>query len=460
MRYKISLKMLVAIITLMSIMSLPIYAAENGTEVLTTETKNISQQSKDAIQPITIINPDKKNQATNLNSVSLQNTAPFKTISGKIETQQDSFTYPIELDFTNTSQVAICLVETGDGYVAADIKDSNDNLVKKLGAGKSSIGGMGNYNCINWCLIDKPNPDVDIYTYNISVYYYPNTNLGSGNSYNIHYGNSSYLEEMTSGQQNTINLFYYSYRDINDQIYDNSYYSSRTPSMGVEHWYKFKHQLNKTIVTVGPRYGNSTTVRFKIIDPESQQLIYDSNTDITAHKTNWLGGHASIEKKAFDNSNLTMGKEYNLVIYSPSGSISPMSQGYNLFVGQGALMSDSTTVYAANSVTSTYTSYSTPVNLRPTNVPENTAMVTDVSFKSATSGVTMSKIKPFEVRLSTDSMWISNTQFNSKIKIPYSYGQATNKRLATIWQLRYKASSNSVTCKPGLYFNYEYEIGD
>lgn len=447
------------VIVLMSILvCVPGYATEGDTS----ETQNASQECETIIQNKTIIDSAKDDKTVIQNSFALINTAPYNTISGTIETEQDSFTYPIEIDFSRTSQAAISLIETGDGYVVADIKDSDNNLLSKLGAGKASLDAMGNYNCIQWFLIDKPNPDINVYTYYVTVYC-PTSNIGSANSYNINYGDSSCLEEMTSGKQNMVTLHYYRNKDENNVIYKNSYYSNRTPSAGVEHWYKFRHQFNNTVITVGMPRTNYTPIRFKIVDPDTDRVVYDSNSDSEAHRTEWITiAYNSVEKMKFDNSKLVAGREYNLVIYSPSGSMDPMSESYNLFVGQGDLMTGSVTVFAKNSATGTYNNYSMPVNITPANIPKNTAYVTAVSLKSATSGIRMSDIDPFEVRISTDGSWRRNTKFNYKINIPFNYGQTGNKLLASVWQIRFKSSSTSktVTFIPGLYFNYEYEIGD
>lgn len=268
---------------------------------------------------------------------------------------------------------------------------------------------------------------------------------------------------MISGRQNTITLHYFRNKDENNVIYKNNYYSSRTPSAGIEHWYKFSHQLSGTVITVGMPYTNYTTIRFKIVDPDTEKVVYDSNLDPEAHRTEWISSFKSVEKKSFpDFSVLELGKEYYLIIYSPTGSTKPMKESYNLYVGEGELWTGSTKAFSENSVTGTYNKYSTPVNVKPINIPKNTAYVTAASLKSATSGIKMIDIDPFEVRLSTDIKWIQNIKYNYKIDIPFSYGQIGNRRLASTWQVRFKSSdrSKTVTFIPGLHFDYEYEIGD
>ena len=435
--YKKNLIISFIVIVLVSIMTcIPIYAMEKDMG----EEQDAIQKYETLLKNETDFN-SVNNEVNSQNSFALINSVPYDTISGTIETKQDLFTYQIEIDFSRTSQAAICLIQTGDGSVKAEIKDSDNNLITQLSAGKTSLSYLGNYACMSRFVFDKPDPDVDLYTYYITVSC-PYSNVGIANSYNINYGDSLYLEDMITGRHNMVTLHYFRNRDESDSSYGNFYSSNRTPGIDTEHWYKFRHQFNKTVVTIIPLRENTTPIRFKIIDPSTELVVYDSNFDPNAHRTEWIIGEEPVEKAKFDNSDLEIGKEYYLVIYSPFGSTSPIGKYYNLFVGEGSLLSDSVTVYSNISVTGTYTNYSTPVNIKPTDVPKNTAYVTNVSLKSATPGITMSKIDPFEVRLSTDYSWIRNLKFNYKINIPYKYGQTSNKPLASTWQVRFKSASS------------------
>ena len=150
--YKKNLIISFIVIVLVSIMTcIPIYAMEKDMG----EEQDAIQKYETLLKNETDFN-SVNNEVNSQNSFALINSVPYDTISGTIETKQDLFTYQIEIDFSRTSQAAICLIQTGDGSVKAEIKDSDNNLITQLSAGKTSLSYLGNYACMSRFVFDKP----------------------------------------------------------------------------------------------------------------------------------------------------------------------------------------------------------------------------------------------------------------------------------------------------------------
>lgn len=378
-------------------------------------------------------------------NVNADDNNSYDTYEGSFSSSSDIKTYNLTLDFATMDTGAICLVKTGKTAIQMVVADADGNTVKTVNA--------INTNARRWVFIDKPSTDATTVTYTVTLT--PINYDAEDTSFRIMAGNKNDTEEMISGQENAV------YLDTYTEVEGNQFFTYYTPD-NYESWYKFSApSYSKTTFTL---LTKDKDIRFRIVDVDniSGTPLYDSANDATAHRTKCCSSYGYAEKTKLNNSVLTAGNEYYLIIYSstPSGNTSSFVQNtLNVTVGKPNMLSGNATYYSTSSITGTKSSYSSTATISANTLP-STAVVDSVKMQSSTSGVTMSKIADWRVKTPTETSWRSSSV--QTLTVGYQKDSDSNISAVGNWKFSFKASSytSSLTMKPGIYISYYYEMGD
>ena len=370
----------------------------------------------------------------------------YQIIEGSFSALNEIHTYNVDVDFTNMDTAAICLVRTGKSNVSMTITDSEGTELAVKGT--ISTGSR------RWHFLDKPSSGSTVETYTISVK--ATSYDASESSYRVMIGSKEDTEPMISGLENAVWL------DLYSEEKSNQFFTSYTPNRD-ESWYRFTADgtMVFTLLTYYPQ------IRFQIRDTEDLYVLFDSNDadNDAVHKTKYCTSSYGHAEKA--RLTTTIGQDYYLVVYSPSviSTQDFIEKTMNITVGKPNMLADSTTEYASSSLRATDSGFSSAVNIH---VGDNgatiplTAVVDDVSIKSATSGIRLSMIPYWRVKYPSSTSWFNSKYFYSSIDIGYVKDSDTNKNINGTWQVSVQASSTSspLIFVPGIYTLYYYEIGD
>lgn len=364
----------------------------------------------------------------------------FQVFEGSFNSAEDTAIYNFAVDFSEMDSVAVCLVRKGYVGSRIEVLDENGNQVL--------LRGTNSRQAKNWGFIDRPSNDATICNYSVVVT--PVSYENRASDYRIIIGDKKDTERMMSGIENTVLLEQYYESQVNLQ---NSAY---VPNVG-EYWYKYRRESTSVITILSSVYD----IRFKILDADTLEPLYDSANFSNTHKTSFTGNGSWI---CAEKARLTtvVGTEYYLVVYStsPNEGLSLRTGSMATAVGNPVMCGGSTTISPNSSIRISSSSFSSSLtfNISGANLPE-TAKVRQVSL----SGVRMSNVDRWRAKAPNYSLWKNNSSsFNPAIDMNYINDSSNNIDLKGNWSASFKASSsgNGVTITPSFYFTYYYEYGD
>jgi|GEM_PF-705899 len=369
--------------------------------------------------------------------VPVENYQVFENSFSALNEVQD---YNVEIDFTEINTAAICLVKTGKSNPTMTIKDAAGTTLTTMGGAR------------RWFFINKPSPDATSVTYTVSVKATSFDPTASG--YRVLAGDKKDVEPMISGLENAVWL------DLYTETQGNMFFTSYNPNKD-ESWYRFT--ANGTMVFTLLTYYPQT--RFQIKDFNDLTILFDSNDSANAdvHKSKYCTSYGYAEKARLTT---TIGQDYYLVIYSPTliSTQDLIEKTMNVTVGKPNMLSQSTTAYATSNISATSSGFSSAVNIsvgdNGATIPR-TAVASSVSLRS-TDDIRQSMIQYWRVRVPGGTSWYTSGYFYPSIEIGYVKDVTTNKNINGTWQMSVQASTSGspLTFRPGIYINYNYEIGD
>ncbi len=362
----------------------------------------------------------------------------YQVFEGSFSSEEDSATYNFSIDFSQMDSAAICLVRTG--YVGTSIKvydeDGNQILIK----------GTSSRQAKNWGYIDKPSDDATVCNYTVVAT--PSSYEDRASDYRIIVGDKNDTELMMSGIENTVLLE--QYYESKTNLANNSY----VPNVG-EYWYKYKRNSTSVITIL----SSVTDIRFKILDVDTLEVLYDSAKDDDTHKTSFTGsGSWCCAEKA--RLTTVVGTEYYLVVYctNPTDGVSLRTGSMATAVGNPVMCAATTKIVPGIAVTATGSGYSSTrtFNVSGDDIP-NTAQVKSISL----NGTTMSNIERWRLMAPNKSSWVANeSNFDPSIDFNFVKDSSTNARLKGTWSVAFQSSSSSYTFTPSYSISYFYEYGD
>ena len=367
----------------------------------------------------------------------------YKVIEDTLATESDEKTYDIDIDYSTMNSSAICFVRMGESYVTAEIKDSEGNIIKIVGAPAAQPK--------RWIYIDKPAQDSTVVHYTVKV-----TNskyVANSSKFRLIYGDKKDIEAMLSGPENATPLDWYTEKD------SNFIHTEYTPNKD-ECWFKFTPQKSMVTFTL---LGDHTETRFKIVDTNTLLPLFDSNdsNNNSIHKNKFCGAFNYAEKAKIQG--MTIGKEYYLVIYSPNqiSMVDFLEDTINVAVGMPHMLSGGLTewITASNQISAKTSSFSSDgiiyVGDNGVTIPKN-AYATKVYY----SGSKPSSISYWHVKEPLASTWRQSRNYWTSIDIDYEKDSSSNKNINGIWRVGFKASITDLSFTPSIRIDYKYELGD
>jgi hypothetical protein len=386
-------------------------------------------------------------------SFDVVNVEDYISFTGTFSSQNDVQTHNVTIDFSKTPSVAVCLVRTDFNGVAADIKDSGNNIVETLDVKGDT--GKGEYSGRSWVVLNRPTDSADICNYSIDI---KPLNSDTG-SYTLSIGSSDYIEAMTSGVKNAVLLSYFAPAiiDVIGENYTkttnrgNVYVGKYIPNKK-ESFYEFTGTGAMTISV----FSDDSNLRFKILNSELQ-MLYDSNTDNNAHRTKFLDTRKAGEKVKITTQS---GENYYLVVYTPENLQTPETtfQDYSFFMGVGEpFISGNIVRVTAPSVTATESTYSPYVSFTVSGMP-STASPYQIGVSNE-DGSAASKLGTWNLKRSDSSTVYSGYNVLTT-KIPYDWGSSQQLKLGGTWNFRFLSRYSTSTLQPEISFSYLFELGD
>lgn len=406
--------------------------AEESVQNITCE-KRIEEQNEKDMKPVcTAVEASDRLQEEN----SADDINKYEAFEGSFSSAEDSVTYNFSIDFSQMDSAAVCIVRKG--YIGTNMKVYDENGTQILA--KST----NNRQAKSWGYIDKPSENSTVCNYSIVVK--PNSYEDRASDYRIIIGNKNETELMMSGIENTVLLEQYYESKMNLQ---NSTY---VPNVG-EFWYKYTKNLTSIITIV----NQADDIRFKILDVDTLLEKYNSETDAFAHRKEYTGSFASVEKKELDV--LEDGKEYYLVIYctNPNKSLPIRTASMVTAVGNPIMHPGSVTITPGKSVLAPGSSFSAVSTFSILSDVPKTAKVDRVYLY----GVQNSQIDRWRLTAPGQTGWTLNEASHSTIlHFSYTHDSKNNISLIGNWKAAFKSSGSNYTFTPRYEIYYYYEYGD
>lgn len=363
-----------------------------------------------------------------------------QAINDQMSGANETKTYTIKVDYSNIDSICIGLIKTSESDMSMEVMDSNGN-VKKV-----KVNGEIPKNRI---FINKGTNNVEEYQITIqSINYVENSN-----SFKIVYGDKTVAEEMFSGRENAAYIDWYT------QAAGNYFLTGLTPNQ-FSHWYIFTAKDTSATFTFGEYYDQ---LRF-IVYSYDNSVIYDSTQEQGSHKTNFCDGFEHVEKGRA--TNLTIGNRYYLELFanesfSAEGIVTKNvsgSVGKPRFVSGSLNYAEGTKRISINSK-----SFSSDATIKvgddDTSVPK-TAVATRVQYVlDSSSNIRPSNISYWKIK-APNGTWKTSGLYKTTIDFDYKEDTSGNANINGDWKVAFKSSSNSYTAIPGLYIQYQYELGD
>lgn len=359
----------------------------------------------------------------------------FQTIEGSLDSETDVKTYNIDVDFSEMSVAAVCIVATGESDIVVKIYDSDDNLI--------ITRGTQYQNPKNWYYLEKPSDDVVRCSYKLEV---SSDDFSTNSSeFRILVGSKNDAECMMGGLENVIPLE--TYYEEKGNFISNLY----SPSSD-ECWFKFT-MISPTTITL---LNHSSNIKYKIKESTNLFDVYDSASDENSYRNKFIGSSYTSAEKAKFNSNV--GQEFYLVVYNMKSNVGSTFDTNNFLLGVGkpVMMGNYVSMYGT-SMTANSSAFSSTQNflVNTSDIP-TTAQIEQVTL----SGVTLSSIDKWRLLSPGSSAWKQSATRSSSISYTYLDDSNYNTSMYGVWGFSLKTASSALTFTPRLSFRYYYEMGD
>lgn len=364
--------------------------------------------------------------------------ADVQTIEGALTAATDVETYQITVDYSAVSTYYVGAMRTGTSGVKVTVLDQNGETCGTC----SCYAGSGMQYVRTSTALTKPDGITGNYTYTVQVSAIDNEYVDGDAGFKVIYGSASERQYFFEGPDNSIDLPHY------DSIHETSEYlteySSHSYLSDVGHYYKFTATGTED-VTLTTKTGNC---RFKILDGETQQLLYDGrdlgtfkpddlSLDVVSVKINFAAGHT-----------------YYLVVYSPN--MSTVQEDYYIAVGDPKFQYTSITAQIPSTYFTAGKSYTWSFSL---DTPTGGDGYIDSVYYSASGAGWPYEGGYFYIKTPGVSSWRSNSpkfdvQIDYDFRNPYSVLFAANGD----WQFRIDADQTGVYPGGKLRISYYYEL--
>lgn len=356
----------------------------------------------------------------------------FQLFEGNFTSSSDVKTFDVTIDSSEINDLAIATVRTGKTAMKLSVTNEDGVEVTNIGAVKG----------VNWAYLGQPTSGTSTYTFTLS----PVTYDSQFNSYRVLIGNKGDIEAMVSGRENAIML------ESNEP-----FISKFTPNKD-ERWFRIKAENYPNVFTI---LNNNPQIRFKILDIDDLYVLFDTNANSNTHKTNHISGWKGAEKARLG---MTLGQEYYMVIYSPTQiSTSPglLENVFNAKVGMPHMATGrSKAFYHGTPVTGTTSTYSPVVTVSVGGDVPFTAQVQKANLTSKEGVSLWSQLGGWKVKGQSEVTWKERLINIPEINYNYVEGSSSNVNVRGDWSIAFKAGVTPLTIDPGLFFNYQYELGD
>ena len=364
--------------------------------------------------------------------------ADVQTIEGALTAATDVETYQITVDYSAVSTYYVGAMRTGTSGVKVTVLDQNGETCGTC----SCYAGSGMQYVRTSTALTKPDGITGNYTYTVQVSAIDNEYVDGDAGFKVIYGSDSERQYFFEGPDNSIDLPHY------DSIHETSEYlteySSHSYLSDVGHYYKFTATGTED-VTLTTKTGNC---RFKILDGETQQLLYDGrdlgtfkpddlSLDVVSVKINFAAGHT-----------------YYLVVYSPN--MSTVQEDYYIAVGDPKFQYTSITAQIPSTYFTAGKSYTWSFSL---DTPTGGDGYIDSVYYSASGAGWPYEGGYFYIKTPGVSSWRSNSpkfdvQIDYDFRNPYSVLFAANGD----WQFRIDADQTGGYPGGKLRISYYYEL--
>lgn len=366
------------------------------------------------------------------------NRADVQTIEGSLTAATDVATYQITVDYSAASTYYVGAMRTGTSGVKVTVLDQNGETCGTC----SCYAGSGKQYVRTSTALTKPDGIIGNYTYTVQVSAIDNEYVDGDAGFKVIYGSASERQYFFEGPDNSVDLPHY------DSIHETSEYlteySSHSYLSDVGHYYKFTATGTED-VTLTTKTGNC---RFKILDGETQQLLYDGR-DLGTFKPDDLSLDVVSVTVEF-----AAGHTYYLVVYSPN--MDGAQEDYYVAVGDPKFAYTTISLEIPSRYFTNSTPYYWSFNLKtPT---EGDGYIDSVYYSASGAGW------PYEggyfyIKTPGVSNWRSNSpkfdvQIDYDFRNPYSVLFAANGD----WQFRIDADQTGVYPGGKLRISYYYEL--
>ena len=202
----------------------------------------------------------------------------FQLFEGNFTSSSDVKTFDVTVDSTEINNLAIATVKIGKTAMKLSVTNEDGVEVTNIGAAKG----------VNWAYLGQPASGTSTYTFTLSPVNYDS----QFNSYRVMVGNKGDIEAMVSGRENAIML------ESNEP-----FISKFTPNKD-ERWFRIKAENYPNVFTI---LNNNPQIRFKILDIDDLNVLFDTNTSSNTHKTKHIYGWKGAEKARLS---MTLVQEY------------------------------------------------------------------------------------------------------------------------------------------------------
>ncbi|MCR5777534.1 MAG: hypothetical protein K6G84_08995 [Lachnospiraceae bacterium] len=366
---------------------------------------------------------------TQNNTENLVTSIQTVCFDGFFEKKDDIIEYTVNVDYRDMDSVAFCFARTGSSEPYTEIYDSSNKKIACF------LGGLQPSK--KWNIQTKTTDTIESYTIKVTVKKY----VQEDSSYRIIVCNPNKIEEMLSGPQNAapIEMYYNSRHNSVTEMYIPNNYS---------YWFK-SQKFSKNILTIHTSACDS--IRFRIREMESLNVLYDSAYDKTAHKKS-LDNIDYIER--LDNPIINGNNEYYIEVYNKNPEIRTdiNKKPLSICIGNPVIIPSSYKVSIGTQVLNSK-SYSKNATINiPSTIPKS-ARVEYIEL----SGFNSSKIIYWKA-MSPDYDVKTSTRFGRNIKYPINDDSYNGTKMRGNWQFSFKGTESTLT-NPNIFFVYRYEYG-
>lgn len=384
-----------------------------------------------------------------------------QVIKGTTTTAGETIIQQIIVDFAKKDTMAFYFLQDGFGGMTFNVYDSANKLIATQKYNTIKEGGKAVGHTIH--NIEKPSNGMSVEIYTVKIL--PESDIQT--NYRVAVGSVTDLEELISGEENAFRIPEFVNRTTDGKHGNNYYEGTYLPNKN-ETWIKYEATDNTTTITL---VSDHPQLRFKVIKPSKPDYIYDSNTDLKAHRTKYIGDYSDCEKVKLDTKK---SEEIIVILYIPPELqvLTESFEGnYRLMVGQPQIFYSerSKPTYSATTIAGNEQSFSEVASINFTDVPK-TAQVEHVFLQCKGVDLIITDIEQWAVKTGSSKDWQYSTKntatysatINPVIVIPYGILSPGNSFLNETWYFSFMSSSvgGDMRMTPGMFAFYYYETGD